>query len=217
MKKVILLLLICTISYAEKIYLKNGDIITGTVIETTEDIIVVKTEQDEIEIKKEDIERIEYTEKETSKLKEMNSAIIWRPLPTVLAAILGYTDLVFEGQTAFTKEFAITAIGEFGSIYDIFIFSLQLGPQYRPNGDYLKGFILGLYPGVGYITNFITTIWFFSMTFETGYQWVSDSGFILGLTTGGSYVGGNPYISDFKFNISVHIGIAYKDPFFSAK
>ena len=221
MKKLILLLLfgllIYTISYAEKVYLKNGDIITGTIIETREDIILVKTEQNEIEIKKEDIERIEYTEKETSKLKEMNSALIWRPLPTVIAAILGYSDLVFEGQTAFTKEFAITSIIEFGNIYDLFVFSGQLGPQYRPNGDYLKGFILGLYPGIGYITDFIITIWFFSMTFETGYQWVFDSGFVFGLTTGGSYIGINPYISNFIFNMSAHIGIAFKDPFISAK
>ncbi len=106
---------------------------------------------------------------------------------------------------------------EYGNIYGVTIFGLQMGPQYRIKGDYLKGFLLGLYPGIGYVTDFVTWLWFFSLTFEIGYQWVSDSGFIIGLTTGGSYIGGNIYSNDFKFNISTHIGFAYKDPFFTAK
>ena len=214
---VIVLVALCTVATAETVYLKNGDKLTGTIVEAREDSIILQVAHGTLEILKSDIERIDYTETATDTSAgtaeyKRNSAFIWRPLPTIVAAIDGYFDLVFEGQTAFTKEFALTSIAEFGSISGILLWSLQLGPQYRPGGDYLKGFLLGLYPGVGYLTDYLDWLWFFSITLETGYQWVYDSGFTFGLTTGGTYVGGNPYVNAFKFNLSAHLGYAYSNP-----
>lgn len=211
----IVIVFVTVLAASETIYLKNGDIVSGKITEIKVESIIVETTQGTLEILKENIEKIEYAE--TSDLKKRNSAFIFRPLPTLLGALLGYLEIVFEGQTAFTKEFAITAIGDIGNFGGIFVSVLQLGPQYRPKGDYLQGFILGLYPGIAYATDYVDTFWFFTLTFETGYQWVLDSGFVLGLTTGGSYIGGNPYAQIFKFNASAHLGFAFEDPWIKAK
>ncbi len=214
---VMILLLISALSFSETVYLKNGSVISGTITERKEESIVLETQQGKLEILKQNIERIDYSDQTPSKLRDKNDALIWRPLPTLVGALMGYLEFVFEGQTAFTREWAVTTIADIGSIDGLFVVSLQLGPQYRINGNYLKGFLLGLYPGIGYVTDFIDTVWFFSLTFETGYQWVFNSGFVLGLTTGGTYIGNSPYASDLKYNISAHLGYAFKNAWIRAK
>jgi len=214
---VMILLLIAALSFSETVYLKNGDVLSGTIIETKEKSIVIETQQGKLEILKQNIAKIDYSAQTPSTLRDKNDALIWRPLPTLVGAMMGYFEFVFEGQTAFSREWAVTSIVDIGSIDGLFVVSLQLGPQYRINGNYLKGFLLGLYPGIGYVTDFIDRVWFFSLTFETGYQWVFNSGFVLGLTTGGSYLSNSPYANAFKFNISAHVGYAFKNAWIRAK
>lgn len=216
----VLMFLACSLSFADTVTFKNGDVLTGKVVESNEKTTIIETDQGKLEVSTDKIERIEYNDRTSSqdeKYRKKNGAFIVRPLPTIVAAVSGFLDIVIEGQTALSKEWALTAIDEFGLISGVFLFSLQVGPQFRPFGTYLNGYFIGLYPGIGCLTDYTDWIWFFSITAETGYQWVFDSGFVLGLTTGFSYLTINPYISGIKWNISAHIGFAITDPLVKAK
>lgn len=205
--------------HAERVYLKNGDVVTGKIVETTETSITVETEQGRIEIPKGKIDKVDYAATDQdARLKERNSSLIWRPLPSVIGALLGVVEIVAEGQTAFAKYLSGTVLLDVGAVGPVYFLWTQIGPQLRPSGRYLHGFVLGLYPGLGFMTTFRGyTLWFGSGTFEAGYQWVWQSGFTLGLTDGLSYLVGTPYLGPLKVNASVHFGFVYKDPVFRAK
>jgi len=155
--------------------------------------------------------------KNDDRLRRTNDALMVDVFPTLVGAAEGYTDIVFEGQTAFSRQWALASIGEVGSISGIQVFNLQIGPQLRPFGAYLNGFLLGVYPGFGYLSLYPISIWFFSFTGETGYQWVFKSGFVLGLTTGFTYLNVSPYLSAFKWDLGANVGFAFADPFIAAK
>ena len=223
----VLMAIACTYGCAETVYPKNGNITLGRISETNEDSITIETEKDKVLILDENFDKIAYVEKTKGKLGERNCAIIWRPLPLVAGLLFaeGFAaewgllpfglgglffplpEFVLEGQTALTELLSITSIVDI-TVREFFGACIQIGPQLRPMGNYLKGFFIGFYPGIGYIERL-----FFALNLETGYQWIFGSGFVLGLSAGGIYIPPE----DFKFYLSAQIGYAFRHPWIMAK
>ena len=212
------LLLVATagLAAADTIVLTNGDVISGVITETTDETVTIEAEIGTLEIKRSDIRRIEYTDDAGDSEPIRDGAFILRPLPLILGALIGVTDIVFEGQSAFTEQFALTAIGEIALIGPIFGTSLVVGPQWRPFGGYLEGFFVGVYPGFMLFTDGLSSLTVFAAKAEIGWQWVFDSGFLLAASTGGTYVGAGTLFSGTVFNISAHFGFAFPDPLLGA-
>ena len=205
-------LIICISLGAEIIHLKNGDIITGTIVETTEDLAVVETEQGKLEIKKEDILKIEYSESNENPIPIIrNSAFILHPISTIRHALNGDISVVVEGQTAFTKNFAITVIAKTGTLDDFFVFAGRIGPLFRLTGSYLDGLFFGVYSGLGYITDWYNMVWQFTISADFGYQQISDSGFLWGIKIGGMSIL-IPVLSVPGFDWSLYFGFSFEDP-----
>jgi hypothetical protein len=212
MRKILSLvfILLSSVLFAETIYLKDGTVITGEIASQDETTITVETSYGILSIDKKQIERIDYAETNSDRIIEekpliKNSAFVVRPLAPIITALAGGSDFIFEGQTAFSKYFALNAIVEFGSISGVFVTCLNVGPQYNINGNYLNGLYIGAYPGYIYATNYYYELMAFSAMFELGYQGVTKSGF-----TWGTYVG---YLlapnSGVKFGLK--IGWAFPD------
>ena len=93
---------------------------------------------------------------------------------------------------------------------------LQMGPQLRPNGNYLDGFFLGLYPGVGYNLTWYSSYvdWHFMVEVVAGNQWVRDSGFTWGLFQGIRFIDGAAPI---YFFTGIHLGFTFKNPLIKAR
>lgn len=215
MKRVGLFVIIITFPSflsAETIFLKDGNVINGTIIEQNEDLILVQTNLGNLSIRKATIDRIDFsktnipTEIDRTQKKVNNSAFLFRPLATILSAALGFTDFVFEGQTSFSRFFTINAIAEIGSVEEIFVFALNIGPQINMLGQYLNGPYIGIYPGFSRATDFYDAYTFFTLMFELGYQGVTESGF-----TWGTYVGLN-FIDEMTFKYGIKLGWAFPDP-----
>ena len=197
---------IISFSFSETIYLKDGNVISGKIINQTEEEVILESEHGELVIKKSNIDRIDYneaTKKEPRIIR--NSAFLFRPLATAISPIYGGFEFVLDGQTAFSKNLVINAILDIGTIEDIFFTGLNLGPQYNITGDYLNGFYIGMYPGYLYMTDYYDYEYLFTFMFEVGYQKVNEKGFTWGLYTGYLFAG----ISSFKFGLK--IGFAYPD------
>jgi hypothetical protein len=211
MRKVFLLIgfLCASINiFAERIILSDGTVLVGTIIEQNENEITITTNIGEVIVQKENVERIEYsTNYENDKIIK-NSCLVVRPLATIIAGIIGATDVVFEGQTAITKNFTLTSIGEIGMVRDVLVTGLNIGIQYNFNGKYLDGFYAGIYPGYIYATDFYSQYSSFSGMIDFGYQGVLVNDFIWGAYCG-YYIA---EASAFKFGLK--IGWAFPDPLF---
>ena len=214
MKKCIftaLFLLFSIMAFSETIFLKDGTILNGIIKDQNETQITIETSIGDIVVDKSKIEKIEYSSEakndqdNPSRTYAKKSAFMWRPLPTIVTGILGGADFVFEGQTAFSKMFAINAIVEIGSIDGIMITALNVGPQLNLTGKYLDGLYLGIYPGYLYATDYIDQMYLFTTEFEAGYQGVFKNGISWGAYAGYAL----SLSSSFKFGLK--IGYSFPD------
>jgi|GEM_PF-5315936 len=78
MSKILLIifLFITNISFAETIYLKNGDVIKGTIKSSTKESIKVETSFELVEINRKNIKRIDFTESKNSITGSTNKKVI---------------------------------------------------------------------------------------------------------------------------------------------
>jgi len=213
MRKIITVFVLIIISvnlFAETVYLKDGTVISGKIVNQNEDIVTVETTYGTLSISKSEIDKIDYgvtSNSEAPKGKEIvnNSVFMIRPLATIITGIIGGMDIVFEGQTAFTKSFALNAIGEVGSIGGVLITGMNIGPQYNFASDYLNGPYVGVYPGFFYATDYYYEAFGFTTMLEAGYQGISKNGFSWGAFVGYFIA----EIPSFKFGLK--IGWAYPD------
>lgn len=71
-----LILILFSVAYAEKIYLKNGDVLTGEVLQYEENSAIIKTSYGEITIARDQIVRIEFeTESDQEQIQNIESEL----------------------------------------------------------------------------------------------------------------------------------------------
>ena len=141
-----------------------------------------------------------------------NGAVMWRPVLLVVTALSGGFEIAIQGQTAFVPTIGATGTMSLAFVDDSWTFTLRMGPQYRFEGQYLHGGLVGLYPGFVLTTDGAIDSWMFASTVEFGYQWVFDSGFTVIVSTGPSLYIGNEV--SFNWDGNIHVGIAFPDPIF---
>jgi hypothetical protein len=137
-----------------------------------------------------------------------NVALLWRPLSTLDGALRGFYAFTLEGEIAFSRHWALDSIVDLRFNNEFQLAWLQVGPQFRPKGEYLKGFLMGISPGILYGTVFSDEAWLATLTLEAGYQWIFRSGFVLGLTAYGTCLL-YPVAGLLAGNISALVGYAF--------
>jgi hypothetical protein len=198
--------------FCETVYMKDGSILTGSIISQNEKEIVLKGNLGEIRIDKKQIDKIEYdselNKKGSNEIKKRiaNGGFMIRPLASILAGLLGSNDIIFEGMTALNKKIVLNAIGEIATTEGLIATGLNVGIQYNLTGEYLDGLYLGIFPGYIYATDFYDEATAFSAMIELGYQGISKSGFAWGAYVGYTF----SVLSNFKFGVK--IGWAFPDP-----
>ena len=115
--------------------------------------------------------------------------------------------LPIENQTRFSKHFSINS--SITSLYygtkstqNIGMMILgECGVGYHTNENGLAGWSFSLLPGLAFA--FDTMKFAFSISGETGYQWILNNGLFLGLSVGGKniWMDGNLLIPDLKLRI----------------
>jgi hypothetical protein len=155
---------------------------------------------------------IQLNNEEESPTRIRNGAVMWRPVPLIVAALSGGYEIAIQGQTAFTSTVGATGILSVAFVDDSWTYMFRVGPQYRFERQYLHGGLVGFYPGFGWATDGVNSSWMFASSAEFGYQWVLDSGFTVAVSTGPSlYVGEGV---SFEWDGSIQVGIAFPDPLF---
>ena len=212
------LMLSSTLICADTVYLKNGKVAVGTIVETENEFIVIQTNQEEVEIPKEDIVKVEFTDRFTEQQGRTFALAIRSPGETFWRLLNRHIFISLQGQIALTHRFAINTIGTTGSLEDGYFGQLQMGFQYRRYGKFLDGFFWGLYPGIGYRSDLIDSNYndsslYFILIFEHGHQWIGKSGRFTCLSGGIQFLSQSLYYSyDLFFPyISVQVGYAFKN------
>ena len=158
---------------------------------------------------------VQLNNEKESPTKIRNGAVMWRPVPLIVAALSGGFEIAIQGQTAFTSTVGATGILSMAYVDDSWTFMFRVGPQSRFQRQYLHGGLLGFYPGLGWTTDGVNSSWMFASSAEFGYQWVLDSGFTVAVSTGPSLYIGNGV--SFEWDGNIHVGIAFPDPLFQPR
>lgn len=129
------------------------------------------------------------------------NALLFRPGALLLGALSGTLEICVEYQRAFGEYFVLALIPDVAFTYTGTVFGVQVGGVAHPIGGGLKGFYIGLYPGVYFAGPYVIA----AATVELGYQWVFASGFALALGGGASYL----YAIGPKANLNISVGFAF--------
>jgi hypothetical protein len=205
---VVLMAVAATAAVAERVYLTNGDIITGTIVESNDDEVIVETNIGRARIPRAQIDRIEFSDQNSSEDGGVkNEAFLFRPLPTVLGLVAGSVQMVMEGQSAISPTWSLGGTFAFNLSGGISGMESQIGAQYRPLGRHLHGLYIELMPGFGWLSDAYDMLWFGTLSLNAGYQWVADGGFTLNL--GGGVMVSTLSVLPIKPNLIFGIGYAF--------
>ena len=141
-----------------------------------------------------------------------NGAVMLRPVPLLENVLLGGFELAIQGQTAFSSSVGAAGILSTVFLDDSWTIKFRMGPQSRFQRNYLHGGLVGLLLGFGWTTDGTSSSWSFVSMAEFGYQWVLDTGFTVGVSTGPSLSVGNEI--SFEWEGNIQIGVAFPDPLF---
>ena len=209
MKSVFVVLLVVAVSsqgLADTVTLKDGTVITGKVIQSNEKTLTV-------EISTDAISKVEYGEKEGTGATEPTSirrtAVMWNPVPTLFLMAVGYGifDIELEAEIAATGWLTIFSCVDVASSTGELACNLRIGPKFRPGAHYLRGFFLGIYPGVFFVPSYPSSL-AYDVTADVGYEWVLGSGLLLGLDAGVTYLNGGGYPM-ILYGPGFHLGYAF--------
>lgn len=131
---IVFLLLACLPAGAAAVYLDNGKVITGTIVEINVDRVVLQSQGERLEIPMEKVETIDLSDRHAD-LRRRNAALVFKHPIYTLAMVCGKEiGLSLEGQTALTRRLALNLRGAFYTYsvdYGDPAWSVALAPQIR--------------------------------------------------------------------------------------
>ena len=149
--------------------------------------------------------------------QERKKAVLIRPLPLAAGLGIGMVDISLEGQFAYKPNISLSSITGFALSQHESRVSLLMGPQFRPQNDYLNGIFIGLYPGYKVRSSKLSDNAVFYHSFiaqlESGYEWVFENGYTMNISGGVLYTSNTAYgsvkISPYQFSIALGIGYSF--------
>ena len=120
-----------------------------------------------------------------AEVERPTSAILFNPANALLGLFGGIVAMDAEFQTALSDHFVLVATPGIGYIplFNVMLWSIEVGAQFMPMGRGLDGFFITLQPGIGGAGSFVGL----TASAVLGYQWLFDTGFVFSLGAGARY------------------------------
>ena len=135
-------------------------------------------------------------ENELAEVKRSN-AILFQPVALALSLLIGLEATV-EYQHAFGKYFVLSVMPDIIVVNGTMGMGLFMGALVHPMGTGLKGFYLGAYPGILFVSSYALPI----VMLDIGYQWIlKNSGIVLGVGGGAKWSAITGVGANFTFNL----------------
>jgi hypothetical protein len=187
-------------SARDVLYLKNGSVIKGVIvelipektvkIETADGSVLVFNMSEVLKIAKEEIQQpkpeMEQLQSDPDKAKDKKNGIIFNPVGLILSLAAGGIDFEVEYQRSLSRYLSFYLNPDFGSISYLSAIQLGVGIYVMPLGKSLNGlyFKAGIIPGI--VTGY--GVPYFGVSAQLGWQFVTKSNFMLQLGIGYDYV-----------------------------